>query len=67
MKNRTKKLLLQMLNTEYGELTKEEKNTIKYESYKRKFVNENNNNINKNILTKKYYQKNFRIKIKIIQ
>lgn len=60
MKNRTKKLLLQMLNTEYGELTKEEKNTIKYESYKRKFVNENNNNINRNILTKKLSQKNFR-------
>ena len=59
MKNRTKKLLLQMLNTEYGELTKEERNTIKYESYKRKFVNDNN--INKNTLTKKYSQKNLRI------
>ena len=59
MKNRTKKLLLQMLNTEYGELTKEEKNTIKYESYKRKYVNDNK--INKNILTKKYSQKNLRI------
>jgi len=61
MKNRTKKLLLQMLNTEYGELTKEEKNTIKYESYKRKFANENNIKINRNILTKKHSQKNFRI------
>ena len=59
MKNRTKKLLLQMLNTEYGELTKEERNTIKYESYKRKFVNDIN--INKNTLTKKYSQKNLRI------
>ena len=59
MKNKTKKLLLQMLNTEYGELTKEEKNTIKYESYKRKYVNDNK--INKNILTKKHSQKNFRI------
>ena len=59
MKNRTKKLLLQMLNTEYGELTKEERNTIKYESYKRKYVNDNK--INKNILTKKYSQKNLRI------
>ena len=61
MKNKTKKLLLQMLNTEYGELTKEEKNTIKYESYKRKFANENNIKINRNILTKKHSQKNFRI------
>ena len=61
MKNKTKKLLLQMLNTEYGELTKEEKNTIKYEGYKRKFANENNININRNILTKKHSQKNFRI------
>ena len=59
MKNRTKKLLLQMLNTEYGELTKEERNTIKYESYKRKFVNDIN--INKNTLTKKHSQKNLRI------
>ena len=59
MKNRTKKFLLQMLNTDYGELTKEEKNTIKYESYKRKYVNDNK--INKNILTKKYSQKNLRI------
>ena len=48
-----------MLNTEYGELTKEERNTIKYESYKRKFVNDNN--INKNTLTKKHSQKNLRI------
>ena len=59
MKNRTKKFLLQMLNTDYGELKKKEKNTIKYESYKRKYVNDNK--INKNILTKKYSQKNLRI------
>ena len=35
-KNNTNKLLIDILSTEYGKLTKEQENTIKYEKYKSK-------------------------------
>ena len=45
-KNNTKKLLIEILCTEYGELTKAQENTIKYEKYKDVSVNKTINNKN---------------------
>ena len=43
-KNNTKKLLIEILCTEYGELTKAQENMIKYGKYKKKYFNKSINN-----------------------
>lgn len=64
MKNKNKKMLIQMLTTGYGELTESQKQAIKSEIYKSR-LNKKNFNKKENIFSRKNSQKNSQKSLKI--